>query len=364
MTPLSPALEKSRIPPIWCLMPVLADPFATTAAISDLLAQTVPTRVLVVNQGVDEDFRQRLERLAEEYPDRVFVWHHQPPLLSLSATWNRALDFVWEQAEQTEGNPDEWVALVVNNDVRLHRATVQVLSTVLRRTESLFVSAVGVHEENWFPDVVDQLAAHWLSPDDGTPIGKGGPDFSCFLISWQCHRRWRFDEAFIPCFAEDLDCHRRMMLGGDGERIFSINMPYLHLASNTLKTLPPEQANRIRHQIETISRAYYAKKWGGAVNQETFWTPFGQQTDRDPDIAMLKLIDQPTTPKLQAYVQQRALTPTLTDFDARDKLMGDDFSDKVMAAGYRAQADALDPARGWTDADHLRALGQPEDLDE
>src|SRR5262245_23162962 len=96
--------------PTWAIMPVLAGPDMTFQAIADLLAQSVPTRVLVINQGVDTEFRTRLERLAEECPERVFVWSHDPPLPRLSATWNRALRFVWE----TGGSQ----ALVINNDTR------------------------------------------------------------------------------------------------------------------------------------------------------------------------------------------------------------------------------------------------------
>src|SRR5256885_2862829 len=112
--------------PTWIVMPILADPEKPEAAISDCLAQSIPTRLLLINQGVEESFRDRLERIAESHADRVLVWSHQPPLLSLAATWNRALRFVWE-AGGTE-------ALVVNNDVRLHTDTVRLLGGVIGRT--------------------------------------------------------------------------------------------------------------------------------------------------------------------------------------------------------------------------------------
>lgn len=284
--------------PIWCIMPILAAPEMTEAAIGDLLAQSVPTRLLLVNQGVDDAFRDRLEWLAEQEPERIFLWNHQPSLPSLSATWNRALDFVW-------GTGDE-VALVVNNDVRLHRDTVLVLCSELRRKDALFVSAVGVREDQF-----DSLVPANFSESDA----YGGPDFSCFLISYACHQQFRFDERFIPAFCEDLDYHRRLMLAGEGQRIFSVNLPYLHYASQTLKALPGGEAERIRAQIDRQSRAYYAEKWGGPVNAETFWTAF----DRDdfPDKIYLSHVADPRTPTLFDYERQRWNGPPLDDLNRR-----------------------------------------------
>ena len=113
----------------WAIMPVLDCLNYTLDALGDVLAQSVPVRVLVINQGSTDETREALERYQEQH-SQVLVWHHDPPLPSLSATWNRALDFVWEVGG-TE-------ALVVNNDVRLHHCTVQVLSTV--RTCLLYTS--------------------------------------------------------------------------------------------------------------------------------------------------------------------------------------------------------------------------------
>jgi hypothetical protein len=203
-------------PPIWCIMPVLGARDYTVTAIADLLAQTLPVKILVVNQGVDDDFRDELERIAEAHPERVFVWHHVPPLPSLAATWNRALDFVWAVGGE--------VALVVNNDVRVPRQLVEILATVRRRTDALFVSAVGVREPDYqsarvhLTEEIDALT--WADETgDGYPTAPGGPDFSCFLIAIECHAAYRFDEGFVPAYCEDLDYHRRVLLAGGGPRL-------------------------------------------------------------------------------------------------------------------------------------------------
>lgn len=268
----------------WIIMPVLSAPDLTEAAIADCLGQSVPTRLLIVNQGVDDAFRRRLERIAEEYPDRVFLWSHQPPLPSLAASWNRALDFVWEC-----GGAE---ALVINNDVRLHPRTLGILWLVRHWEKALFVSCVGVTAEQFDPQA-EQDANVWATACEQGALEKGGPDFSCFLISADCHARFRFDEAFVPAYCEDLDYHRRLLLAGEGARIFSINLPFLHYGAGTLKAVDPIVRTQIEGGIARGSRAYYARKWGGPVNEETFVLPFHQTENRDV-----------STPALQRMVQE------------------------------------------------------------
>lgn len=275
--------------PIWCVMPAVSNPDMTEAAIADLLAQSVPTRVLLILQGVTGPFRQRMEAIAEQEP-RLLVWSHDPALPSLSATWNRALKFVWE----TGGTE----ALVVNNDVKLNSGTVSWLNKVLHREQALFVTAVGVTAEQFSYETTYDYYSFWDAHSDkenaGFLLHRGGPDFSCFLISRACHEKYQFDEAIVPCFSEDLDYHRRLMLGGDGDRIFSINLPYLHIGggSQTLKSMSPEARAARERQIDG-ARAYYTRKWGGGVNQERWTIPFEPMSDQAGV----------TTPDLQRAIQ-------------------------------------------------------------
>jgi len=269
----------------WIIMPILSAPEFTRAAIADCLSQSVPTRLLLINQGVEDAFREELEGIAEEYSDRVLLWSHVPPLPSLAATWNRALQFVWECGGEE--------ALVLNNDLKMLRGTLDGLQTVLHGVQALFVSAVGV--------TVEQFEAA-RDAEGGVQINassRGGPDFSCFLISRECHERFQFDENFTPAFLEDLDYHRRLMLAGEGARIFSVNLPYLHYGSMTLKTIPNRA--QVEAAITAGSRAYYRKKWGGDCNQETFYYPFGDLTH--PVHAYAIPPCGATTPELQTWVQ-------------------------------------------------------------
>ena len=271
--------------PFWIVVPYLNCWEMTRQAIEDFLAQSglpSPPQILAIDTGSTREVRAEMEAWMEREP-RLHAWFHRPGLPSLSAAWNLGLRFVWEQGGE--------VALVVNNDVRLHPETYACLWRVQHGLDALFVSAVGVREEQ-FPgpdEVYDQY--YWASAiHDGPMFNKGGPDFSCFLLTKEGHTRYPFDEGIRPAYTEDCDCHRRYMLGGDGERIFSVNLPYLHYGSATVNA-DPSQRQRWADRLKQ-SRAYYQDKWGGDVNAERYTIPFEAQSDQDGV----------TNPELQARI--------------------------------------------------------------
>ena len=279
----------------WAIMPWVNSPEMTWTAVEDLLAQSLPgVRVLLISQGASREDREEIDRRIDRREDtRVLPWHWNPGVPSLSAVWNRALEFVWELGGEA--------ALVCNNDLRLSPDTYGHLLKVLQRCDALFVSAVGVREGQFnranFLDVETYTVAD--AKGDGHPVSPGGPDFSCFLISRAGHAKYPFDESFIPAFCEDLDAHRRYMLGGDGDRIFSVNLPYLHYASQTIKHYTPEQRQRFDRGFASC-KAYYARKWGGPVNEEVYFRPFG--VGEMPSVwanDYMVADGSPTTPALQ-----------------------------------------------------------------
>lgn len=246
----------------WVIIPYRGNIEQTEVAVGDVLAQTVPdVRLLLINQGDGDTIDIK--------DARVFHWKHQPPLPSLSATWNHALRMVWGSGGLH--------ALVVNNDVRLHPQLYETLTAVQRATQAWFVSACNVGETAWTYVAVSRL------PDDVQDLllARGGPDFSCFLITQDCHVQYPFDEGFQPAYCEDLDYHRRLMLDGKSDKIFSVAVPYLHYASGTLKAMTPRQRQRLEDQISAGSRTYYRRKWGGDVNQERYRYPFDPTSDQD-----------------------------------------------------------------------------------
>ena len=254
----------------WIIMPYRGNLEQTADAVGDALDQSIDDpHLLLIQQGGEavpllppRDHSRRLHR-----------WHHDPPLPSLAATWNRALQMVWEMGMEH--------ALVVNNDVRLPRRLYAELLRGQRLTRAWFITACNVGE-----------SYHEAGRDSYTDAvfdARGGPDFSCFLITKDCHTQFPFDEGFQPAYCEDLDYHRRLMLAGRGDRIFSVPVPYFHYASGTLKSLPEAARQQLGAQIGVGSRAYYARKWGGPPNQEAYALPF------DPASARAGV----TTPDLQ-----------------------------------------------------------------
>lgn len=245
-------------PDPWIIIPWLVNPQMTADALHDALAQFSDTaRVLLIGSGVSPEDRAWMEGEIADYGDRVLPWWHNPQLPSLSAKWNAGLRFVWATGA-TE-------ALVLNADLRMRAGTYARLRDRLRSDGALFVSGVGVTKE--------QFEGTGAMQNDS----KGGPDFSCYVISKECHDRFPFDERYVPAYLEDNDTHRKVMLAGEGDRIFSIDLPYWHIdrGSGTLKSMSPERREQVERQISDGSRAYHRAKWGGDCNEETFAEPFG-----------------------------------------------------------------------------------------
>lgn len=271
----------------WIICVFIDSPDETLQALEDLMNQSVEPYVLGIDNGSSAETWAKVRRWAKDH-DRLWLWRHNPSLPSLAATWNYALDFVWSQGAEE--------AMVVNHDVRVHRLTYELLSTTLAGGSAMFVSAVGVLPEQFDPEEIFLTGASPRLPLALIDPTKGGPDFSCYLISKACHEKYRFDENFVPAYCEDLDFHRRLLLGGDGKNIFSINVPFAHYASGVLKGMSPEKRETLERRISEGSRDYYEKKWGGPVNQETGW---GMEVDIYEEDR--KAIGQPTTPNLQRY---------------------------------------------------------------
>lgn len=254
----------------WAICPFIDNVEMTQQAVLDLLAQTSSCRVLLIDQGSSTATGDVMRLFVERHHPQVLLWTFVPMLPSLSGAWNRALQFVWEL-----GHTEAWV---VNNDIQLWRDTLAVLKGQLEIYDPLFVSAVGVREPDW------HLELYAWSDD------RGGPDFSCFLITKAGHTRYPFDEGFIPAFGEDCSNHREYMLGGDASRIYSINLPFLHIGggSRTINQSPEARARFER--VAQIGRAHYVASWGGPPNQERY------VRKGDPSSAR----DGVTNPELQA----------------------------------------------------------------
>lgn len=247
--------------------------------------------VLAVGQGVGPEDRAGFEReiqlslwAPEAQPLRALLhtWWFTPAIPSLSGVWNLAMDMARTRAgrepfDDSLSPPFDSRVLVVNDDLALRPDTLRRLTEVWgvytdsRGVSPLLVSGVGRREESWAGDLVDALPG-----PEVLLRARGGPDFSCFLIDARgALELGGFDEGFIPAYTEDLDFHRRALLAGHGDRVFSVAVPYLHRGggSGTLRRLSPERRALVERMIQEGSRTHYARKWGGPVNEEKWWAP-------------------------------------------------------------------------------------------
>ena len=256
----------------WIIVPFINNWNTTKQAVESMLAQSIPTRVLLIDNGAPAmDYFRAKEYVATVKEHRVLLLAHHPPLPSLGATWNMALNMVWDTGDT--------FAMVCNNDVLLRPDTYEHLINAMDGcsvedgfNEPFFISAVGRREDTWVEDKAKPIT--WESLVDQP---KGGPDFSCYVITKQMHDLYNFDENFVPAYCEDLDMHRRIMLGGHGASIFSVNLPYLHYASGSLKSMRKDKKEELERAIEVGSRTYYKAKWGGPVNEEKYIYPFNNK---------------------------------------------------------------------------------------
>lgn len=256
----------------WVIMPFYGALELTRAAVHDVLAQTLePLDLLLIDTHPTRESRE-LTRELRRFSPRVWPWHHDPPLPSLSATWNYALETLW-----AGGATQAWV---VNNDIRLHPDTYRALVTAQAATGAWFLTPVNVRDQ-WDHAKRQEILAGW---DAQFLYSRGGPDFSCFLIQRELHQWFQFDEQFVPAYFEDNDYHRRLTLAGFGERIFSLPIPYWHQGSGTLQAT--ENTALATHWGPKFDacRAYYVQKWGGLPHHETFTVPFDAGAQRDGDL--------------------------------------------------------------------------------
>jgi hypothetical protein len=241
----------------WVICPTIDLPEMTITAARDILGQVdVQTRVLLISNGSSDESRAKFEAFAEACHPRVLLWSHDPPLPSLSWTWNRALQFCWEAGAEE--------ALVLNNDVRLHPQTYSLLLQAQAKHGALLTSAVNTGE---MPE-----------PYKWDLDSRGGPDFSCFLISKECHAKYPFDNNL--CWFGDNQIHRTMWLAGDGARIGSVLVPYKHLASQTIKGADEALAAQLHARFRR-DRDYYQKAWGGLPHHETYLKAFDPASARE-----------------------------------------------------------------------------------
>lgn len=224
----------------WILVPVRNGLPLTKKAVKSFLNQDIgKVRVLMIENDTADGTRDWARTL---YPQVVTI--HKDPPFSVAESWNKGLSVLF-------GDEVNEYVLVCNNDVELRPDTYRLLV----EDGGDFVTAVG----NADPECIATL-----TPPANPP--RSHPDFSCFLIRrgvWG--KVGRFDEQFLGAYCEDLDYHMRMhQIEIDAH---CIDLPFYHVKSATLNTLPPEEAAHLC-KLADRNREYFKDKWGMDV-----WSP-------------------------------------------------------------------------------------------
>lgn len=229
--------------PIIC--PVRNNLSLTRKAIKTFQAQDIgETYILVINNASTDGTNEYLQTKRG-----VAAMHYNPPL-SVAASWNRALEFVFISGAQ--------YALVVNNDVELRPDTYR----RLLEDGGGFVTAVGRRE---WPE------------ESGPPSAekRPHPDFSCYLIRKEVYYKvGPFDENFLCAFGEDWDYHVRLHQAGI--TAYCIDLPFLHHGSMTIKNADLAEVRQIQIQAAK-NREYFQKKWGMAGASPEYYAFFGNE---------------------------------------------------------------------------------------
>lgn len=223
----------------------------------------------------------RLRETLDSIPEgrqHVIVASTRDPRRPLSAAWNEGIETMLGEGYDA--------VIVTQDDVVLRSDTGQNLAAALVERwnrpadldgpEAVLVTARHANHGDMFTDLVD-----WQRMNAAQPVWQPGPDFSCFCVDRRLFEIvGKFDEGFDPCYFEDNDMHRRIVLAGfEGYAV----TPYWHYRSMTKRT-DPERDAFLANGGFARSRSHYCRKWGvpddgqNPIGRETFTVPFGGQS--------------------------------------------------------------------------------------
>ena len=220
-----------------------------------LLAQTVQSAVLVVdNASTDGTTRYMASQQALGQPIYRMTYS---TVESVSRCWNLALDWAWLRG-LTE-------VMVVNNDTELLPETYELL--LRYRPWYGVVTGISVNREPKLPETFPP------SPH---------PDYSCFMIAREAHRKVRFDEKYEGAYFEDGDHHIRLHRAGI--EAISIPVEFRHHRSSTLRGAGPEEQSRINLHYE-LNQQRFHRQYGCLPGTKAYDRLFdqGQQARQHPE---------------------------------------------------------------------------------
>ena len=186
----------------WAGVPAYRCVELTLQTVHDLLAQDVPTQVVVMDNSPDDVLHDALCATGDP---RVNIIHNERNV-GVGPAWNQICEFVF-------GLHGAEHVLITNNDVRLRPDTYRHLLI----PNGGFITAVNA------PQHFEVSELH-VDPE---PMMKGGPDFSCFLIKKPFYEAiGGFPTCYFPGWFEDNETHWIAKCKGLDSQIFSVPVPY------------------------------------------------------------------------------------------------------------------------------------------
>ena len=223
----------------------------TKRCIASVQAQTIPTRIMVIDNGSTDGTEEWLVGNQFEY----LIW---PNNRGVTSAWNLGLEgaFRYEEAQHV---------LVLNNDVALPPWFYE----SLLRCPHPFVTGVSV-------GTMEEIA------NEPTSSPTTSPDFSAFLIrKYVWERLGAFDEQMVM-YAQDLDYHIRAHRAGI--RFVNAQIPFYHERSSTLNHADPRERRLIELRADEDRRLFAAKwnctAWGAGY--EAMFAPQSFGIDMEP----------------------------------------------------------------------------------
>lgn len=179
------------------------------------------TEILIVDNGNQEIITR----------EKQFVIYRPERNLGVSGSWNMMMDYA-DKVNATH-------VLILNDDVVLGRLEHEIKLLISHNPDIPFFNSL----QNWCSFI--------LRVDVWKELGG-------------------FDETFFPAYFEDNDWCYRMRLAEKERLDTSFLNPVVYRNSMTIAK-EPSLNNSFNN-----NREYYAKKWGGYPNEETFKTPFNK----------------------------------------------------------------------------------------
>lgn len=241
--------------PNWAVVLAYNNVHLTKAAVASLQAQDIEggVQVLVIDNCSKDGTGAWLDSRPDLYTLRLTTQD------SVAGCWNRALKWLFVE----HGVP---YALVTNNDVVLRPDSYRWLVA----DGGVFVTCVGKRD------------AQCVEPPhiEPNPANKRPhPDFSCYLIRRECFDKvGAFDENFKRAFYEDNAYH--LLMYRAGIRAESLELPFYHYGSATIKHCDPRERLEIQRQSQK-NKEYFKEKFGFEAGSPEYYAAFGHQAPVD-----------------------------------------------------------------------------------